>query len=136
MTARLVDLKSFGDSRGNLTVGGFLDEVPFVPNRFFYVSNVPAGEIRGVHAHRECHQFLLCINGRVKALTDDGTTTELFSLREGEAGLYLPPMMWGTQYDFQPGTVLLVFASHRYDEAEYITNYEDFVVLKKGSRLQ
>lgn len=115
------------DLRGNLTVGEFDKEIPFIPRRYFMVFGVPSKEVRGEHAHRECHQFLICVRGSCAVLADDGTRRVEFPLDAPNRGLYLPPMTWGIQYKYSHDAMLLVFASHRYDPADYIRIYSDFM---------
>jgi UDP-2-acetamido-3-amino-2,3-dideoxy-glucuronate N-acetyltransferase len=120
------------DLRGNLTVGEFDRQVPFTPHRFFMVFGVPSREIRGEHAHRECHQFLICVNGSCSVVADDGYKRVEVLLDEPNKGVYLPPMTWGVQYKYSPDAVLLVFASHHYDAADYIREYDAFETAVKG----
>jgi len=120
------------DLRGSLVAGDMNDQVPFNPERFFVVYDVPSIEARGAHAHHQCEQFLVCLNGSVRAIVDDGTNREEYTLDRPDQGLYMPPMIWGTQYRYSPDAVLLVLASHRYDNADYIRNYDDFLRLRNG----
>jgi UDP-2-acetamido-3-amino-2,3-dideoxy-glucuronate N-acetyltransferase len=126
---RTTRLTGFNDHRGVLTVGETPEGLPFQVERFFLVSNVPEGEPRGIHAHKECHQFLVCVAGSVKALFDDATVREVVSLDQPHLGLHMPPLTCGAQYDFSPDAVLLVLASHRYDPDDYIHEYDEFLVL-------
>jgi UDP-2-acetamido-3-amino-2,3-dideoxy-glucuronate N-acetyltransferase len=119
------------DRRGSLSVGEFTRNIPFEVKRYFIVFNVPQGEVRGEHAHRECHQFLLCVNGSCSVITDDGVTRSEFVLDKANVGAYLPPMTWGVQFNYSPDAVLLVFASHYYDDADYLRNYDEFAKLVK-----
>ncbi|PHX05727.1 WxcM-like domain-containing protein [Vibrio splendidus] len=114
------------DLRGNLSVGEFDKEIPFDVKRYFTVFGVPNKEVRGEHAHKECHQFLICLNGSCNVLVDDGTNREEFILDKPNKGLYLPPMTWGVQYQYTNDAVLMVFASHYYDSKDYIREYSDF----------
>ena len=126
-SARTTPLTAFNDARGLLTVGETPSGLPFSVERFFVVSNVPEGEPRGIHAHKECHQFLVCVAGSVKALFDDGFVREVITLATPNVGLHLPPLTWGAQYDFSHDAVLLVLASHRYDAADYINDHDEFL---------
>lgn len=114
------------DLRGDLTVGEFEKNIPFVPKRYFMVFDVPSKEVRGEHAHRVCHQFLICVKGACSILVDDGENRDEFRLDSVSLGLYLPPMVWGVQYKYTHDAVLLVYASHSYDPDDYIRKYEDF----------
>jgi UDP-2-acetamido-3-amino-2,3-dideoxy-glucuronate N-acetyltransferase len=118
------------DLRGSLVAGDMNDQVPFNPERFFVVYDVPSIEARGAHAHHRCEQFLVCLNGSVRAIVDDGTNREEYVLDRPDQGLYMPPMIWGTQYRYSSDAVLLVLASHRYDNSDYIRNYDEFLRLR------
>lgn len=117
------------DLRGNLTVGEFEKEVPFRPKRYFLVFGVPSQEVRGEHAHHECHQFLICVRGSCTVMADDGAKRIEVELDSPSKGIYLPPMIWGVQYKYSANAMLLVFASHHYDGADYIRNYAEFIEL-------
>ncbi|RDI58540.1 WxcM-like domain-containing protein [Microvirga subterranea] len=114
------------DMRGELSVGEFGAQIPFTPERYFLVYNVPGREVRGEHAHKQCEQFLVCVRGSCNVLLDDGERRTEVTLDKPNLGLYMPPMIWGTQYRYSPDAVLLVFASHRYDPDDYIRSYDQF----------
>jgi len=122
------------DLRGSLSVGEFPRQIPFIPKRYFLVFDVESSEIRGEHAHKECHQFLICIKGSCSVVADDGKHREEFSLDAPNIGLYLPPMTWGIQYRYSPDAVLLVFASDYYNPDDYIRDYIVFCDLIKPER--
>jgi UDP-2-acetamido-3-amino-2,3-dideoxy-glucuronate N-acetyltransferase len=123
----LLKLPKVIDIRGSLTVGEFERSIPFATKRYFMVFDVPSLETRGEHAHRECHQFLICVRGAVSVVADDGRNREEFLLNRPDIGLHLPPMVWGIQYKYSSDAVLLVFASHHYDSADYIRDYSEFI---------
>ncbi len=125
------NLPNVPDIRGNLTVGEFEKQIPFSTNRYFLIYDVPTAETRGEHAHIECHQFLIAVKGTVHVVADDGSNREEFVLDRPSMGIHLPPMTWGIQYRYSNDAVLLVFASHYYDSADYIRNYDEFVSTKK-----
>jgi acetyltransferase-like isoleucine patch superfamily enzyme len=114
------------DIRGSLTVGEFERSVPFPVRRYFMVFDVPSVETRGEHAHRECHQFLICVRGNCSVVADDGHNRQEFLLNAPDIGVYLPPMVWGIQYKYSPDATLLVFASHYYESSDYIRDYSEF----------
>jgi dTDP-4-dehydrorhamnose 3,5-epimerase-like enzyme len=123
----LYHLPVIPDLRGNLTVGEFDKQIPFVPKRYFIVFGVPSRETRGEHAHRECHQFLLCLRGNCAVVADDGQRRVEVTLDSVNTGLHLPPMVWGIQYRYSADAMLMVFASHHYDPADYIRDYDEFL---------
>lgn len=127
--ARLVKLNRMSDSRGNLTAVEFKDELPFVPRRFFIVSQVPSQTARGEHAHRTCEQVLTILSGSVVVMIDDGKDRMQILLSDPRIALYIPPMVWGTQLEFSSDAMLGVFASHAYDPEDYIHSYEEFQTL-------
>ena len=120
------------DLRGSLTAAEF-SKLPFIPRRLFTVRDVPSESVRGSHAHRECAQFLVCLAGTLSCLVDDGAVREEIRLENSEFGLYIPPMIWSTQWRYSRDAVLLVLASHPYDPADYIRDYDEFLaVLASG----
>ncbi len=119
-------LKFVDDLRGNLSVGEFPSDIPFNPKRYFLVFDVPNQEVRGSHAHKECEQFLVCIKGSVNVIVDDGNLRSEVVLDSPDLGVYIPPLVWGTQYGYSEDAVLLVFASHTYDDLDYIRDYDEF----------
>lgn len=119
-------LPRVADIRGSLTVGEFDRSIPFTAERYFMVFDVPSVETRGEHAHRECHQFLICVRGSCAVVADDGTNRQEFLLDRQDLGIHLPPMVWGIQYKYSADAVLLVFASHYYDNGDYIRDYSEF----------
>jgi UDP-2-acetamido-3-amino-2,3-dideoxy-glucuronate N-acetyltransferase len=128
-------IPAFEDIRGHLVAAEIARELPFVPSRFFVVHHVPSAEVRGEHAHRECHQFLICIKGSVHVLVDDGSNRQEVVLDRPELGLYIPSRIWGTQYKYSEDAALLVFASHPYDANDYIRDYDawfDLVAVSQG----
>jgi len=121
-----IDLPKVIDARGNLTAGEFGKSIPFDVKRYFMVYQVPLVEVRGEHAHRKCHQFLICARGKISVIADDGRRRQEFVLDRPDLGLHLPPMVWGIQYKYSPDAVLLVFASDYYDADDYIRDYDEF----------
>ena len=122
------------DMRGNLSVGEFEKTVPFTPKRYFLSFEVPSEETRGEHAHRQCKQFLICVNGRCSVVVDDGKNRQEFLLDRPDLGLYLPPMVWGIQYRYSADATVLVFASEYYDSSDYIRDYAEFLELARERR--
>lgn len=114
------------DLRGNLSVGEFSKDIPFLPKRYFLVFDVPTAETRGAHAHYSCQQFLVCVKGSLSIVTDDGHSRRELVMDRPNLGLYLAPMVWGIQYKYSADAVLLVFASELYDAADYIRDYDEF----------
>lgn len=127
--SRLIELTDITAENGTLIVGQHPDQLPFAVERIFTLLGVPSSEVRGTHAHRECHQVLICMAGSVSAVVDDGTATEEVVLDRPSVGLYMPPLTWGKQYRYSSDAVLLVLASHPYDAHDYIHDYDEFLRL-------
>jgi acetyltransferase-like isoleucine patch superfamily enzyme len=132
--AKLVRMTRVDDLRGSLVAANFEGDLPFVPKRFFTVFGVPSTDVRGAHAHRKCHQLLVCVQGSVSALVDDGSGRQEFVLDGPDVGLHMEPMIWGTQYRYSPDAVLLVLASHPYDAGDYIRDHDEFLAEVAGQR--
>jgi UDP-2-acetamido-3-amino-2,3-dideoxy-glucuronate N-acetyltransferase len=123
---RAYELPYISDPRGNLTVGEFGTALPFIPKRYFVTFDVPSFHLRGEHAHHKCEQFLVCVRGSCAVVVDDGASREEFLLDRPTFGVYVPPMVWATEYKHSPDSTLLVFASHHYDPTDYIRDYDEF----------
>jgi acetyltransferase-like isoleucine patch superfamily enzyme len=124
--ASLIRMPEIVDLRGKLSFAEVGQYLPFAPERYFLVYDVPSQEIRGEHAHKECHQFLICVKGSITAITDNGKLKDQVVLDSPTVGLHIPPMVWGIQFKYSADAVLLVFASHRYSGSDYIRNYSEF----------
>jgi UDP-2-acetamido-3-amino-2,3-dideoxy-glucuronate N-acetyltransferase len=122
------------DLRGRLSAGEVGAHIPFAPNRYFVVFDVPGKHVRGEHAHRQCHQFLVAVRGSITVVVDDGTNAEEVVLDEPNVGIYVPPGVWAIQYRYSPDAVLLVLASHPYDPADYVRDYDEFIRTVAGAR--
>ena len=124
----VVELAKIKNRAGNITV---LDadnsSVPFNVNRIFYLYDIPGGESRGAHAHRRCHQFLIAASGSFEVLLDDGKTKRQVSLNRANVGLHIPPGIWASEINFSSGSICLVMASEKYNEADYIRDYDDYI---------
>lgn len=120
------------DMRGSLSfaqVGQFL---PFEPKRYFLIFDVKSYEIRGEHAHRRLHQFLVCVRGNCSVVVDDGYHREEYELNTPGFAIHIPPLVWGIQYKYSADAVLLVLASDKYDADDYVRDYEEFLKLVRN----
>lgn len=124
---KVAALPKINDPRGNLT---FIEEnkhIPFDIKRVFYLYDVPTEESRGAHAHKNLHQFMICLSGSFDVAIDDGEFQAKIHLNRPWKGLHVPPMIWAAEVNFDPGTVCLVLASAHYDELDYIRDYEEYL---------
>lgn len=132
----LYELPIMSDIRGSLAVGELGNGLPFQPKRFFFVFDAPSRKVRGEHAHKNLHQFLVCVKGDCALLVDDGQTREEFHLNGPRIGVHIEPMVWAVQYKFSPDAMLLVLASEKYDTNSYIRNYDEYEQLVKQRQKQ
>lgn len=129
---RLFDLSLVVDLRGSLTFAEYDRSLPFIPKRYFLVLDVPSKEVRGEHAHYQCHQFLVCIKGSCSVVVDDGSNRAEILLNRPNLGLHVPPMVWATEYKYSQDAVLLVLASDIYKAEDYIRDYDLFLKEVEG----
>lgn len=113
----------------NDTGGGY---IPFPIKRVYYICNVPAGEQRGFHAHKTLQQYMLCLGGSCTVLLDDSSERREYHLREPKDHLIVTSCIWREMYDFSSGAALIVLASEKYNEADYIRNYQKFTKYVKN----
>jgi len=130
--AKLIPIKIADDLRGSLAAIELTKDLPFVPARFFIVYDVPTARVRGEHAHRTCEQVLICLHGSVTCLIDDGHRRATMTLDNPNQALYMPAMIWGAQYQYSSDAVLGVFASTLYNSADYIREYEDYLIAQSA----
>ena len=128
---RIIDLRKISDPRGNLTpIEGGAD-IPFDIKRVYYLYDVPGGESRGAHAHKKLQQLIVAASGSFTITLDDGKEKKSFTLNRSYYGLLIVPGIWRDLDDFSSGAVLLCLASEHYDAADYIRDYNEFLIFKK-----
>ena len=123
---KLIELPKISDPRGNLSFIEGGQHIPFNIGRVYYLYDVPGGSDRGSHAHKSLHQFIVAMSGSFDVVLDDGKEKKRFHLNRSYYGLYICPMMWRDLDNFSSGAVCMVLASDRYNESDYIRNYEYF----------
>jgi len=128
---KVMDLGQIGDRNGHITVVTNNSEIPFAVKRVFYLYDIPGGESRGAHAHKECHQFLVAVSGAFEVVLDDGKNKHTVQLNNPKTGLHIVPGIWASEVNFSSGSVCLVLASQEYTETDYIRNYDDYLKLKQ-----
>lgn len=124
---RIIELPKIEDPRGNLTFIEGNHHIPFDIKRVFYLYDVPTGADRGAHAHKQLHQFLICLSGSFDVSLDDGVQKNVVHLNRPWQGLHIPPMIWAAEINFDPGSICLIFASDKYDESDYYRDYGDYI---------
>jgi hypothetical protein len=126
--------KHHSDRKGNLTVVENGETLPFDVKRVYYLYDVPGGESRGAHAHRELNQLIIAASGSFRVTLDDGNVKRSFVLNRPYQGLLVKPGIWRDLDDFSSGAVCMVLASEIYQEEDYIRNYNEFLEYREISK--
>lgn len=124
---KIIELPKISDAKGNLTFIEGLTHIPFEIKRTYYLYDVPGGSIRGSHAHKNLHQFLVAMSGSFDIVLFDGFHEKRFHLNRSYYGLYISPLMWRTLDNFSSGSVCMVLASEPYEETDYIRDYKEYL---------
>lgn len=126
----LIYLPKINNRAGNITLVENGLHLPFDVKRVFYLYDIPSGESRGAHAHKECHQFLVAASGSFEVLLDDSKTKRQVHLNQPHIGLHIPPGIWASEMNFSSGSICLVLVSHPYDKDDYLRSYHEFIQFK------
>lgn len=124
---RIIELPKIHEPRGNLTFIESNNQIPFAIQRVYYLYDVPGGSERGGHAHKGLHQLIIAMSGSFDVLMDDGKEKKRVHLNRSYQGLYVCPMIWRELDNFSSGSVCMVLASNKYDEADYYRDYAEFM---------
>ena len=127
---KLLNLKKIIDPRGNLTFIESGIDINFEIKRIYYIYDVPSGEYRGAHAHKDLEQLMISVSGSFDVILDDGKSREIVKLNNPAVGLYITKGIWREMSNFSAGSVCLVLASEHYDERDYIRNYDQFLKIR------
>lgn len=122
----IIELPRMENRAGNITPVENQKNIPFEVKRLFYLYDIPGGKDRGAHAHQLCHQFIIAASGSFEIEMDDGNNNRTVALNRPYFGLHIPPGIWAAEKSFSSGAIALVLASHKYDERDYIRDYELF----------
>lgn len=123
----VIELPRIKNRAGNITSVNNSENIPFNVKRVFYIYDIPGGESRGAHAHKECHQFFIASSGSFEIQLDDGVNKRTTTLNRPYYGLHIPPGIWSAEKRFSSGAVCLVLTSLPYNENDYIRDYKDYL---------
>jgi len=126
----IIEMPRLKNRAGNISIVENQDNLPFDVKRIFYIYDIPGGEDRGAHAHKECHQFLIAVSGSFEIEMDDGVNKRTVQLNRPYYGLHIPPGIWAAEKGFSSGAICLVLASEGFDEKDYIRDYNNFIKIK------
>jgi hypothetical protein len=123
----VIELPKLQNRAGNITPINNHQEIPFDIKRVFYIYDIPGGEDRGAHAHKECHQFLIAASGSFEIELNDGKIKRTIMLNRPYFGLHITPGIWAAEKGFSSGAICLVLTSHLYDANDYIREYSEYL---------
>lgn len=132
---RIIELPKFLDARGNLSFVQNNTHIPFEIKRTYWLYDVPGGESRGGHAYRETEEFVIALSGSFDVIVDDGKEKKIFHLNRSYYGLYIPKGIWREIDNFSTNSLALEFASTKYNPADYIHDYDEFIKLKEDGKI-
>ena len=127
----MLPLNKIHNRAGNITIVEGNENVPFDVKRIYYLYDIPGGEDRGGHAHKELRQLIVAASGSFNILLDDGKNKKIVTLNRPDYGLLVVPGIWRDLMDFSSGAICMVLASEGYSEDDYIREYQDFEDYKK-----
>ncbi|MEI6258799.1 MAG: FdtA/QdtA family cupin domain-containing protein [Deltaproteobacteria bacterium] len=127
----ILPLSKIHNRAGNITIIEGQKNIPFDIRRIYYLYDIPGGENRGGHAHKALHQLIVAASGSFNVLLDDGQNKKIVTLNRPDYGLMVVPGIWRELLEFSSGAICLVLASHKYDNKDYIRNYDEFINYSK-----
>ena len=132
---QIIELPKICDPRGNLSFIEGNNHIPFKIERTYWLYDVPGGESRGGHAYRETEEFVIALSGSFDVIVDDGKEKKNFHLNRSYYGLYIPKGMWREMNNFSTNSLALEFASTKYNQEDYIRDYNEFLKLKEDGKI-
>jgi dTDP-4-dehydrorhamnose 3,5-epimerase-like enzyme len=133
-SVRTISLPIIKDKRGNLSFVEGNNHLPFKIERVYWIYDVPGGQVRGGHAFKKQHEFIIALSGSFDVIVDDGNTKKVYSLNRSYYGLYIPSGYWRQMDNFSTNSLAVVLASTPFDEGDYIRDYKSFVAYKNRER--
>jgi hypothetical protein len=122
----IIEVPRVNNRAGNISIIEGLKNISFEPRRVFYLYDIPAGESRGAHSHKQCHQFIIAASGSFEVAMDDGINKKTVTLNRPFYGLHIPPGIWAYELNFSSGAICMVLASHKFSADDYIRSYNEF----------
>ena len=128
----ILPLSKIHSRAGNITIVEGQKNIPFDVRRIYYLYDIPGGEDRGGHAHKELHQLIVAASGSFNVLLDDGQNKKIVTLNRPDYGVMVVPGIWRELFEFSSGAICLVLASRKYDKDDYIRNYDQFINFRES----
>jgi hypothetical protein len=131
---KIVNLPKILDPRGNLSFFENSNQIPFDIIRSYWIYDVPGGEVRGSHAFKESHEFIIALSGSFDVVLNDGENEVKYSLNRSYYGLYVPNLLWRSIENFSTNSCALIVSSIPYDPADYIRDFEEFKIVRNEAK--
>tara|TARA_B100000780_G_C21059911_1_gene425952 strand:- start:429 stop:842 length:414 start_codon:yes stop_codon:yes gene_type:complete len=131
---RIINLPRIKDPRGNLSFFENSNQIPFDIKRSYWIYDVPGGEIRGSHAFKKSHEFIIALSGSFDIVLNDGNKEKKYSLNRSYIGLYVPNLLWRRLENFSTNSLALIVSSTSYDGDDYIRDFEEFKTIIDGTK--
>lgn len=128
----ILPLNKIHNRAGNITIVEGQKNIPFDVKRIYYLYDIPGGENRGGHAHKELYQLIVAASGSFDVLLDDGQNKKIVTLNRPDYGLMVVPGIWRELFEFSSGAITLVLASQKYDKDDYIRDYDRFIFFRRN----
>tara|TARA_B100000700_G_C15048686_1_gene859234 strand:- start:2692 stop:3114 length:423 start_codon:yes stop_codon:yes gene_type:complete len=125
-SVEIIRIRNISNASGSLAFVEGSKDIPFQIKRSFYIYNIDKDEVRGKHSHKNGHQFLICLSGKINVICDDSIYSREYLLDSPIKGLYIPPTIWAQQTYLLEDSILMVLTDHYYDESDYIREYNHF----------
>ena len=125
-SSKIIYLPKVLDSRGNLSFFENSNQIPFDIKRTYWICDVPGGEVRGGHAFKDSHEFIIALSGSFDVILHDGNKEIKFSLNRSYFGLYIPNMLWRSLENFSTNSLALITSSISYNNKDYIRDFKEF----------
>ena len=130
----LIELPKILDKRGNLSFFENSNQIPFDIKRTYWIYDVPGGELRGSHAFKKSHEFIIALSGSFDIVLHDGNNEKKYSLNRSYHGLYVPNLLWRRLENFSTNSLALIVSSISYDGDDYIRDFEEFKTIIDGTK--
>lgn len=130
----ILPLGKIHNRAGNITIVEGQTDIAFDVKRIYYLYDIPGGENRGGHAHKELYQLIVAASGSFSVLLDDGQNRKIVTLNRPDYGLMVVPGIWRELFEFSSGAICLVLASRKYEQDDYVRNYDQFLGFRKDQR--
>jgi len=127
METKIINLPKFEDPRGNLSFVEEENHIPFKIERAYWIYDVPGGQVRGGHAFKVQREFIVALSGSFDVVVDGGSHKQTYSLNRSYYGLYIPCRLWRRMENFSTNALAVVLSSTKYEESDYIRDYDEFL---------